>query len=80
MYLDDYFFILIFILFCLFLTILLLVISFCFSIKNNDFEKLSAYECGFSAFDDAKKTFDIHFYIIAILFFIFDIEIIFLFP
>ena len=80
MYLEDYFFILIFILFCIFLKLLLLVLSYSFALKNNYFEKLSSYECGFEPFDDVKKTFDIHFYIVAILFLIFDIEIIFLFP
>ena len=43
-------------------------------------EKLSTYECGFEPFDDARNTFDIKFYIVAILFIIFDIEVVFLFP
>ncbi|WP_237402616.1 NADH-quinone oxidoreductase subunit A [Rhodovulum sulfidophilum] len=43
-------------------------------------EKLSAYECGFNAFDDARMTFDVRFYLVAILFIIFDLEIAFLFP
>jgi NADH-quinone oxidoreductase subunit A len=43
-------------------------------------EKLSAYECGFEAFDDARRRFDVRFYLVAILFIIFDLEIAFLFP
>ncbi|MCW3475195.1 NADH-quinone oxidoreductase subunit A [Limobrevibacterium gyesilva] len=43
-------------------------------------EKLSAYECGFDAFDDARRRFDVRFYLVAILFIIFDLEVAFLFP
>ena len=45
-----------------------------------DPEKLSAYECGFNAFDDARGQFDVRFYLVAILFIIFDLEVAFLFP
>jgi NADH-quinone oxidoreductase subunit A len=48
--------------------------------KNPDPEKMSAYECGFDAFDDARMKFDIRFYLVAILFIIFDLEVAFLFP
>jgi NADH-quinone oxidoreductase subunit A len=48
--------------------------------QNPDSEKLSAYECGFDAFDDARTKFDVRFYLVAILFIIFDLEIAFLFP
>ena len=48
--------------------------------KNPDTEKLSAYECGFNAFDDARMKFDVRFYLVAILFIIFDLEAAFLFP
>ena len=48
--------------------------------KNPDTEKLSAYECGFNAFDDARMKFDVRFYLVAILFIIFDLEVAFLFP
>lgn len=49
--------------------------------KNKpDAEKLSAYECGFEAFDDTRKKFDVRFYLVAILFIIFDLEVAFLFP
>lgn len=64
----------------LLLTCILLVISYIASLKNTDFEKASAYECGFDSLDDARKTFDIHFYIVGVLFLIFDLEIAFLFP
>jgi NADH-quinone oxidoreductase subunit A len=58
----------------------LLVIPFVLAYKRPDSEKLSAYECGFNAFDDARMTFDVRFYLVAILFIIFDLEIAFLFP
>ena len=48
--------------------------------RNPDPEKVSAYECGFNAFDDARMKFDVRFYLVAILFIIFDLEIAFLFP
>jgi len=58
----------------------LLVAPFIVAYKNPDPEKLSAYECGFNAFDDARMKFDIRFYLVAILFIIFDLEVAFLFP
>ncbi|MEM8799071.1 MAG: NADH-quinone oxidoreductase subunit A [Pseudomonadota bacterium] len=48
--------------------------------QSPDGEKLSAYECGFEAFDDARHRFDVRFYLVAILFIIFDLEVAFLFP
>jgi NADH-quinone oxidoreductase subunit A len=48
--------------------------------SDPDPEKVSAYECGFNAFDDARMKFDVRFYLVAILFIIFDLEIAFLFP
>ena len=48
--------------------------------QKPDTEKLSAYECGFEAFDSARKPFDVRFYLVAILFIIFDLEVAFLFP
>jgi NADH-quinone oxidoreductase subunit A len=48
--------------------------------QRPDSEKVSAYECGFDAFDDARRQFDVRFYLVAILFIIFDLEIAFLFP
>jgi NADH-quinone oxidoreductase subunit A len=48
--------------------------------QKPDTEKLSAYECGFSAFEDSRSRFDVRFYLVAILFIIFDLEVAFLFP
>ncbi len=58
----------------------LLVAPFIVAPSNPDPEKLSAYECGFPAFDDARMRFDVRFYLVAILFIIFDLEVAFLFP
>ena len=55
-------------------------ISFVIGESKPDNEKLSAYECGFEAFDDARGRFDVRFYLVAILFIIFDLEVAFLFP
>lgn len=60
--------------------VLILILSFVLSPKAADAEKLSAYECGFEPFDDARLKFDVHFYLVSILFLIFDLEIVFLFP
>ena len=58
----------------------LLVAPFIIAYKAPDDRKLSAYECGFEAFDDARMKFDVRFYLVAILFIIFDLEVAFLFP
>jgi NADH-quinone oxidoreductase subunit A len=58
----------------------LLVVAFVVAYKAPNPEKLSAYECGFNAFDDARMKFDVRFYLVAILFIIFDLEVSFLFP
>jgi NADH-quinone oxidoreductase subunit A len=58
----------------------LLVAPFLVAYKAPDPEKLSAYECGFNAFDDARMKFDIRFYLVSLLFIIFDLEVAFLFP
>jgi NADH-quinone oxidoreductase subunit A len=50
------------------------------AVRNPDPEKVSAYECGFNAFDDARMKFDVRFYLVSILFIIFDLEVAFLFP
>ncbi|MEQ9556115.1 MAG: NADH-quinone oxidoreductase subunit A, partial [Rhodospirillales bacterium] len=54
--------------------------SFVIAQQNPDVEKNSAYECGFEAFDDSRGRFDVRFYLVAILFIIFDLEVAFLFP
>ena len=58
----------------------LIAVTMLFSPKNPSSEKVGAYECGFEPFSDARKNFDIHFYVVAILFIIFDVEIVFLLP
>jgi NADH-quinone oxidoreductase subunit A len=62
------------------ITTALLVLPFIIAPSKPDPEKLSAYECGFNAFDDARMKFDVRFYLVAILFIIFDLEVAFLFP
>jgi len=79
-FLKDYLSIVIFLFVALGLSIGFIVLNFLFSPKNPDPEKLSAYECGFEAFSDSRMEFDVRFYLVAILFIIFDLEIAFLFP
>ena len=79
-FLKDYLSIIIFVFVALIVSIGFIVLNFLFSPKNPDPEKLSAYECGFEAFSDSRIEFDIRFYLVAILFIIFDLEIAFLFP
>jgi len=78
--LQDYLPLVIFIAVALGLGLALLVVPFLVAYQNPDPEKLSAYECGFNAFDDARMKFDVRFYLVAILFIIFDLEVAFLFP
>ncbi|HUX80635.1 MAG TPA: NADH-quinone oxidoreductase subunit A [Alphaproteobacteria bacterium] len=78
--LEDYFGILVFIGIAFGLSILLVLLSFLRGPRKPDAEKLSPYECGFEAFSDARLKFDVRYYLIAILFIIFDLEIAFLFP
>ena len=79
-FLKDYLSIIIFLFVALCLSVGFVVLNFMFSPKNPDPEKLSAYECGFEAFGDSRMEFDVRFYLVAILFIIFDLEIAFLFP
>ena len=79
-FLSDYLSIIIFLFIALFLSIGFVVANLLASPSNLDPEKLSAYECGFEAFDDSRMEFDVRFYLVAILFIIFDLEIAFLFP
>ena len=62
------------------LAMILLGVSFIAASRKPDPEKISAYECGFDPFDDARSRFDVQFYLVAILFIIFDLEVTFLFP
>ncbi|MDC3100265.1 NADH-quinone oxidoreductase subunit A [Candidatus Pelagibacter sp.] len=79
-FLNNYLTIIIFLVIALILSLGFLILNFAFSPKNPDPEKLSAYECGFEPFNDSRMEFDIRFYLVAILFIIFDLEIAFLFP
>jgi NADH-quinone oxidoreductase subunit A len=63
-----------------FIGLSLMVAPFLIAYRNPDPEKVSAYECGFNAFDDARMKFDVRFYLVSILFIIFDLEVAFLFP
>ena len=79
-FLTDYFPIILFLIIALGLSILFIAINYLASPKNPDPEKLSPYECGFEPFNDSRMEFDVRFYLVAILFIIFDLEIAFLFP
>ena len=78
--LQDYLPLVVFIAVAIGIGLALLVVPFIVAYRNPDPEKLSAYECGFNAFDDARMKFDVRFYLVAILFIIFDLEVSFLFP
>ena len=78
--LQDYLPIIVFMGLSIFITLLLIFPPIFIAPKNPDSEKLSPYECGFDPFDDARSKFDIRFYLVAILFIIFDLEVAFLFP
>lgn len=77
---NEYFLILVFFFVAFLLSMILFILSYFLVFQKEDQEKLSAYECGFNPFEDARMTFDIRFYLVAILFLIFDLEISFLFP
>ena len=79
-FLSEYLSIIIFLFIALALSIGFVFINFILAPNNPDPEKLSTYECGFEAFSDSRIEFDIRFYLVAILFIIFDLEIAFLFP
>jgi NADH-quinone oxidoreductase subunit A len=78
--LREYLPILIFIGVAVGLSGVLVLASYILAQQKPDSEKLSAYECGFEAFEDARGKFDVRFYLVAILFIIFDLEVAFLFP
>jgi NADH-quinone oxidoreductase subunit A len=78
--LQDYLPLVVFVGIALVIGLVLLIAPFIVAYKQPDPEKLSAYECGFNAFDDARMKFDVRFYLVAILFIIFDLEVAFLFP
>lgn len=79
-YLENYLPIIIFFALAIGLSVALLILNYIRSSRHPDAEKVSPYECGFNAFEDTRHRFDVRFYLIAILFIIFDLEIAFLFP
>ena len=79
-FLKDYLPIILFLIIALGLSTSFIVINFILAPQKPDPEKLSAYECGFEPFEDSRMEFDVRFYLVAILFIIFDLEIAFLFP
>lgn len=80
LYLQNYLSILIFIVISVCLAFILIILPFILNRYSSDKEKSSTYECGFKNFGNARKKFDIRFYLVSILFIIFDLEIAFLFP
>ncbi|MBO6835067.1 MAG: NADH-quinone oxidoreductase subunit A [Alphaproteobacteria bacterium] len=78
--LSEYFPILVFLGIAIGIAILMIAASMLIARQAPDSEKLSAYECGFEAFDDARSRFDVRFYLVTLLFIIFDLEVAFLFP
>jgi NADH-quinone oxidoreductase subunit A len=79
-FLLEYLPIVIFLGIALVLAIVFVILPMILAPKAPDAEKLSAYECGFNAFEDARMKFDVRFYLVSILFIIFDLEVAFLFP
>lgn len=77
---KEYLILLVFLIFAILLTVLIIGASYLLARQNPESEKLSAYECGFEPYEDTRHTFDVKFCVIAILFIIFDIEIMFLIP
>ena len=78
--LAEYFSILVFIVIAVVISIVLYALSYLMGSQKNDIEKASAYECGYDPFGDARNKFDVRFYLVSILFIIFDLEVTYLFP
>ena len=76
----NYLILLICILISIVLGLIIFLLSYLIANQNPDSEKISAYECGFEPFEDARNKFDVRFYIVGILFIIFDVEVVYLFP
>jgi NADH:ubiquinone oxidoreductase subunit 3 (subunit A) len=77
---SEYLNLFICIIFSLILGLIIYGLSYLIAVQSPDSEKMSAYECGFEPFEDARNKFDVSFYIVAILFIIFDAEVVYLFP
>jgi NADH-quinone oxidoreductase subunit A len=79
-FLQEYLTIFIALILAIILALVVFFLSYILVLRQSDTEKLSAYECGFDPFSDARTRFDVRFYLVAILFIIFDLEIVYLFP
>lgn len=79
-FIQEYFFILIFLFIGIVLSFVIFGASYLLAIHKPDVEKLSPYECGFDPYEDARQAFDVRFYLVSILFIIFDLEAMYLFP
>lgn len=77
---EEYFSLFLIILITSILSFVILILSYFLAIQNPESEKLSTYECGFEPYEDARLQFDVKFYLIAILFLVFDIETVFIYP
>src|SRR6056300_863041 len=77
---NEYTVILVFVFVAILLSVVIILFSYILAVQKPETEKLSTYECGFEPYEDARHTFDVQFYLIAILFIVFDIETMFLIP
>lgn len=77
---QDYIYILIYLILAIIIAQLIIFLNIILINTKSDFEKISAYECGFTPYDNARHNFDVQFYLVGILFIIFDLEVTFLFP
>jgi NADH:ubiquinone oxidoreductase subunit 3 (subunit A) len=80
LYLKEEVYLFFFLIMSVLLSVIVLGSSRSFSVQNESTNKLSSYECGFDPFEDARNIFDVHFYLVAILFLVLDLEVMFLFP
>jgi len=78
--LREYLPVIVFLVLAVAIGLVLVLAAVVIAVRHPDAEKISAYECGFNAFDDARMKFDVRFYLVSILFIIFDLEVAFLFP
>jgi len=77
---GEYIFIYKYLFFCFFVSFILFGLSVSLVYQKPDAEKISSYECGFNPFSDARSKFEVRFYLVGILFIIFDLEIVYLYP
>ena len=77
---NEYLSILIYLVIAILLSIIIITFSYLLVVQNPETEKMSAYECGFEPYEDARHKFDVKFYLVAMLFIIFDIETMYLIP